>query len=91
MNNMKKEKNIRLNMKTIDFIRLNESSASEIDKQIEQTYLSLLNNIKSVCSNKKIMDDILAEVDYILYASKLYGGKHVMEEFNNRLRNKIMS
>lgn len=91
MNNMKKEKNIRLNMKTIDFIRLNKSSAYEIDKQIEQTYLSLLNNIKSVCSNKKIMDDILSEIDYIVYASKLYGGKHVMEEFDNRFRNKMMS
>lgn len=81
MNNMKKEKNIRLN----------KSSAYEIDKQIEQTYLSLLNNIKSVCSNKKIMDDILSEVDYIVYASKLYGGKHVMEELDNRCRNKMMS
>lgn len=78
-------------MKTSDFIRLNESSASEIDKQIEQTYLSLLNNIKSVCSNKEIMNNILTEIDYIIYASKLYGGKHVMEELDNRYRNKMMS
>lgn len=90
MNN-KKTNDFKSYMKTSDFIRLNESSASEIDKQIEQTYLSLLNNIKSVCSNKEIMNNILTEIDYIIYASKLYGGKHVMEELDNRYRNKMMS
>lgn len=90
MNN-KKTNDFKSYMKTSDFIRLNESSASEIDKQIEQTYLSLLNNIKSVCSNKEIMNDILTEIDYIVCASKLYGGKHVMEELDNRYRNKMMS
>lgn len=74
-----------------DFIRLNESSASEIEKQIEQTYLSLQENIKSVCTDKEFMKNMLTEVDYIIYASKLYGGKHVMEELENRYRNKMMS
>ena len=31
------------------------------------------------------------ELDYIVYASKLYGGKHVMEELDNRYKNKLMS
>ena len=79
------------NTKTNDFIRLNESSASEIDKKIEQIYLSLQDNIKSVCSNKKIMNNILTEIDYIIYASKSYGGKYVMEELDNCCRNKMMS
>lgn len=90
MNN-KKTNDFKSYMKTSDFIRLNESSASEIDKQIEQIYSSLLNNIKSVCSNKEVMNNILTEVDYIVYASKLYGGKHIMEELDNRYRNKTMS
>lgn len=73
------------------FIRLDKSSASEIDKQIEQTYLSLQKNIKFVCTNKDLMNSMLDELDYIVYASKLYGGKHVMEELDNRYRNKLMS
>lgn len=73
------------------FIRLDKSSASEIDKQIEQTYLSLQKNIKFVCANKDLMNSMLDELDYIVYASKLYGGKHVMEEFDNRYKNKLMS
>lgn len=31
------------------------------------------------------------ELDYIVCASKLYGGKHVMEELDNRYKNKLMS
>lgn len=73
------------------FIRLDKSSASEIDKQIEQTYLSLQKNIKFVCTNKDLMNSMLDELDYIVYASKLYGGKHVMEELDNRYKNKLMS
>lgn len=73
------------------FIRLDKSSASEIDKQIEQTYLSLQNNIKFVCTNKDLMNSMLDELDYIVYASKLYGGKHVMEELNQRYRDKLMN
>lgn len=42
-----------------DFIRLNESSASEIDKQIEQIYLSLQKNIKFVCTNKDLVNNML--------------------------------
>lgn len=34
---------------------------------------------------------VLGELDYIVYASKLYGGKHVMEELDNRYKNKLMS
>lgn len=73
------------------FIRLDKSSASEIDKQIEQTYLSLQKNIKFVCTNKDLMNSMLDELDYIVYAAKLYGGKHVMEELDNRYKNKLMS
>lgn len=73
------------------FIRLDKSSASEIDKQIEQTYLSLQKNIKFVCTNKDLMNSMLDELDYIVYASKLYGGKHVMEKLDNRYKNKLMS
>lgn len=73
------------------FIRLDKSSASEIDKQIEQIYLSLQKNIKFVCTNKDLMNSMLDELDYIVYASKLYGGKHVMEELDNRYKNKLMS
>lgn len=73
------------------FIRLDKSNASEIDKQIEQTYLSLQKNIKFVCTNKDLMNSMLDELDYIVYASKLYGGKHVMEELDNRYKNKLMS
>lgn len=72
------------------FIRLDKSSASEIDKQIEQIYLSLQKNIKFVCTNKDLMNSMLDELDYIVYASKLYGGKHVMEELDNRYKNKLM-
>lgn len=46
------------------FIRLDKSSASEIDKQIEQTYLSLQKNIKFVCTNKDLMNSMLDELDY---------------------------
>lgn len=78
-------------MKTSDFIRLNESSANEIDKQIEQTYLSLQEEIKSVCKDKELMNHMFTEIDYIIYASKLYGGKRVMEKLNQRYSNKLMS
>lgn len=73
------------------FVRLDKSSASEIDKQIEQTYLFLQKNIKFVCTNKDLMNSMLDELDYIVYASKLYGGKHVMEKLDNRYKNKLMS
>lgn len=73
------------------FIRLDKSSVSEINKQIEQTYLSLQKNIKFVCTNKDLMNSMLDELDYIVYASKLYGGKNVMEELDNRYKNKLMS
>ena len=82
-----RENSIKINT----FIRLDKSSASEIDKQIEQTYLSLQKNIKFVCTNKDLMNSMLDELDYIIYASKLYGGKHVMEELDNRYKNKLMS
>lgn len=78
-------------MKTSDFIRLNESSANEIDKQIEQTYLSLQEEIKSVCKDKELMNHMFTEIDYIVYASKLYGGKRVREKLNQRYSNKLMS
>lgn len=68
------------------FIRLAKSSASEIDKQIEQNYLSLQKNIKFVCTNKDLMNSMLDELDYIVYASKLYGGKYVTEELDNRYK-----
>ena len=73
------------------FIRLDKSNASEIDKQIEQTYLYLQKNIKFFCTNKDLMNSMLDELDYIVYASKLYGGKHAMEELDNRYKNKLMS
>ena len=47
--------------------------------------------IKFVCTNKDLMNSMLDELDYIVYASKLYGGKHVMEELDNRYKNKLMS
>ena len=78
-------------MKINTFIILDKNSASEIDKQIEQTYLSLQKNIKFVCTNKDLMNSMLDELDYIVYASKLYGGKHIMEELDNRYKNKLMS
>lgn len=74
-----------------EFARLNENNASEIDKKIEQTYLALQENIKSICEDKELMNHMFAEVDYIVYASKLYGGKHVMEEINQRYRDKLMN
>ena len=78
-------------MKINTFIILDKNSASEIDKKIERTYLSLQKNIKFVCTNKDLMNSMLDELDYIVYASKLYGGKHVMEELDNRYKNKLMS
>ena len=87
----KKKKQREDAIKINTFIRLDKSSASEIDKQIEQTYLSLQNNIKFVCTNKDLMNSMLDELDYIVYASKLYGGKHVMEELNQRYRDKLMN
>jgi hypothetical protein len=99
MNNKELKKNLEKErkkqredaIKINTFIRLDKSSASEIDKQIEQTYLSLQKNIKFVCTNKDLMNSMLDELDYIVYASKLYGGKHVMEELDNRYKNKLMS
>lgn len=88
-NERKKQREDAIKINT--FIRLDKSSASEIDKQIEQTYLSLQKNIKFVCTNKDLMNSMLDELDYIVYASKLYGGKHVMEELDNRYKNKLMS
>ena len=73
------------------FARLNENNASEIDEKIEQTYLSLQEEIKSVCKDKELMNHMFTEIDYIVYASKLYGGKRVMEKPNQRYRNKLMS
>ena len=74
-----------------EFARLNENNASEIDKRIEQTYLALQENIKSICEDTRLMALMLTEVDYIVYASKLYGGKRVMEKLNQRYSNKVMS
>ena len=34
---------------------------------------------------------MFTEIDYIVYASKLYGGKRVMEKLNQRYSNKLMS
>ena len=87
--NLEKEREDAIKINT--FIRLDKSNASEIDKQIEQTYLSLQKNIKFVCTNKDLMNSMLDELDYIVYASKLYGGKHVMEKLDNRYKNKLMS
>ena len=53
-------------MKTSDFIRLNESSASEIDEKIEKTYLSLQEEIISVCKDKELMNHMFTEIDYIV-------------------------
>lgn len=74
-----------------EFYRLNENNASEIDKKIEQTYLALQEEIKSICKDKELMNHMFAEVDYIVYASKLYGGKHVMEKLNHRYIDKLMN
>lgn len=74
-----------------EFARLIENNASEIDKKIEQTYLSLQEEIKSICKDKELMNHMFTEVDYIIYASKLYGGKRVREELDNRYKNKLMS
>lgn len=74
-----------------EFTRLNENNASEIDKKIEQTYLALQENIKPICGDTRLMALMFTEVDYIIYASKLYGGKRVREELDNRYKNKLMS
>lgn len=74
-----------------EFARLNENNASEIDKRIEQTYLALQENIKSICEDIRLMALMFTEVDYIVYASKLYGGKRVMEELNYRYSDKLMN
>ena len=55
--NLEKEREDAIKINT--FIRLDKSSASEIDKQIEQTYLSLQKNIKFVCTNKDLMNSML--------------------------------
>lgn len=66
------------------FVRLNKSNISEIDKKIEQTCLSLQDEIKSICKDKELMVHMCNEVDYIVYASKLYGVKDVVQELANR-------
>ena len=75
----------------LNFVRLAENNASEIDEKIEQTYLSLQEEIKSVCKDKELMNRMFTEIDYIVYASKLYGGKRVMEKLNQCYSNKLMS
>lgn len=75
----------------LNFVRLNENSASEINEKIEQICLALQENIKSICKDKELMSHMFTEVDYIVYASKLYGGKRVMEKLNQRYSNKLMS
>lgn len=72
-----------------EFVRLNESNISEIGKKIEQTYLDLQENIKSICEDKKLMNLMLTQVDYIIYASKLYGGKHCYKRTESLLYNKL--
>lgn len=47
-------------------------------------------NITSI-SREQLESALLDELDYIVYASKLYGGKHVMEELNQRYRDKLMN
>lgn len=66
------------------FVRLNKSNISEIDKKIEQTCLSLQDEIKSICKDKELMVHMCNEIDYIIYASKLYGVKDVVQELANR-------
>ena len=83
MNNKELKKNLEKErkkqredaIKINTFIRLDKSSASEIDKQLEQIYLSLQKNIKFVCTNKDLMNSMLDELDYIVYASKLYNAR----------------
>lgn len=60
-------------------------------KKIEQTYLALQENIKSICEDTILMALMFTEVNYIVYASKLYGGKRVMEELNYRYSDKLMN
>lgn len=60
-------------------------------KKIEQTYLSLQEEIKSVCKDKELMNHMFTEIDYVVYASKLYGGKRVMEELNYLYSDKLMN
>lgn len=45
----------------------------------------------SVCKDKELMNHMFTEIYYIIYASKLYGGKRVMEKLNQRYSNKLMS
>ena len=66
------------------FVRLNKSNISEIDKKIEQTCLSLQDEIKSICKDKELMVHMCNEIDYIIYASKLYSVKDVVQELANR-------
>ena len=61
------------------FVRLNKSNISEIDKKIEQTCLSLQDEIKSICKDKELMVHMCNEIDYIIYASKLYSVKDVVQ------------
>ena len=81
---------IKLKRGINDLIRLQGNSASEIDKEIEQTYSSLCDDIASFCDDKEIANNIFTKINYLVYASKLYGGKRVAENFNNRIRNKMM-
>ena len=53
-------------------------------KKIEQTCLSLQDEIKSICKDKELMVHMCNEIDYIIYASKLYGVKDVVQELANR-------
>lgn len=53
--------------------------------------MALQENIKSICGDTRLMALMFTEVDYIIYASKLYGGKRVREELDNRYKNKLMS
>lgn len=74
-----------MNVKDIELIRKMLKKQAKLDKAIMEEY-----GLEEL-DEEKLSFAILDELDYIVYASKLYGGKHVMEELDNRYKNKLMS
>lgn len=53
--------------------------------------LIILCYIKDKSELESLLKSFITEIDYIVYASKLYGGKRVMEKLNQHYSNKLMS
>lgn len=66
-----------------EFARLNENNASEIDKKIKQTYLSLQEEIKSVCKDKNIKFALSVMLDDLVCTAVSLGIMTATKDLNN--------